>query len=226
VRDALNRVEDTLRIEVEKAVQPPWRGWPLLPVAVAAAAVTLVLLIVVAASKSAWILLGAGRGLVPEEYYHVSAFLLLLGTTFGQAVGWAGGSAIGYYVMTLVGFGPTWRTVRIAMSLVYVGLAGFPLLVYEILYGKWLLDIPRVGLEEWLATNYPDAYWLLIKAHPVVDYSLIPLGVVVLGILWGLGERVQRDPILQTVLALALLGTSLAVALSLGIHSTLVHIRL
>jgi hypothetical protein len=221
----LNR-EETLRIEVEKAAQPPWRGWPLLPVAVAAAAVTLLLLIVVAASKSAWILLGAGRGLVPEGYYHVSAFLLLLGTTFGQAVGWAGASAIGYYVMTLVGFGATWTTLRIAMSLVYVGLAGVPVTIFHLVYGEPLLGIPRVGVDEWLAANHPDARWLLIAAHPIVDWSLLPLGLVFLGILWGLGERVQRDPILQTVLALALLGTSLAVALSLGIHSTLVHIRL
>lgn len=200
------------------------RLWP--PVLIAVAVVTIVLLIVVANSKSAWFLLGAGRGLVPEEYYHVSAFLLMLGTTVGQAVGWAGGSAIGFYVMTLVGFPSTWTTARIAMSLVYLGLAGLPISVYEIFYGKWLLGLPRLGLEEWLAANYPDALWVLLTAHPIVDYSLIPLGVVFLGILWGFGERVQRDRIPQTVLALAVLGTSLAVALSLGIHSTLVHIRL
>lgn len=222
----MNRVEDTVQIEIERAEQPPWRSWPLAPVAIAAITVMIVLLIVVAASKSAWFLLGAGRGFVPEEYYHVSAFILLLGTTFGQAVGWAGGSAIGFYVMTLVGFGSTWTTARIAMSLVYLGLAGLPLSVYHILYGQWLLGIPREGLEEWLAAQYPDARWFLITAHPIVDLSLIPLGVVVLGLLWGAGERAQRDLVLQTVLALALLGTSLAVALSLGIHSTLVHIRL
>jgi hypothetical protein len=197
-----------------------------LPVLIAAAVVTIVLLIVVANSKSAWFLLGAGRGLVPEEYYHVSAFLLMLGTTFGQAVGWAGGSAIGFYVMRLVGFGSTWTTARIAMSLVYVGLAGLPISVYEVFYGKGLLGLPRVGLEKWLAANYPDAHWLLITGHPIVDWSLLPLGVVFLGVLWGFGERVRRDRVVQTVLALAVLGTSLAVALSLGIHSTLVHIHL
>jgi hypothetical protein len=77
-----------------------------------------------------------------------------------------------------------------------------------------------------LAANYPDAYWFLIYAHPVVDLSLIPLGIVFLGILWWFSDRVQRDPVFRTVLALALLGTSLAVALSLAIHSTLVHIRI
>jgi hypothetical protein len=195
-------------------------------VLIAAVAVIVVLAIIVAASRSAWFLLGAGRGFVPEEYYHVSGFVLVLATTVGQAVGWAGGSGILYYVMTRVGFGATWTTLRIAMSLVYLGLGGLPLLVYHILYGQWLLGIPRVGLEEWLTANSPDAYWLLITAHPVVDLSLIPLTVVFLGLLWGTGDRVQRNLVLQTVLALALLGTSLAVALSLGIHSTLVHIRL
>lgn len=216
-----------------EAVRPEWmrripeelsRLW--FPVLVAAAVVTLVLAIVVGASKSAWFLLGAGRGFVPEEYYHLMAFLLLLGTTFGQAVGWAGGSVIGYYAMRLVGFGSGWITARIAMSLVYVGLAGLPVSVYEVFYGKGLLGLPRLGLDEWLAQNYPEARWLLITGHPFVDWSLLPLGVVFLGILWGFGERVRRDRVVQTVLALAVLGTSLAVALSLGIHSTLVHIHL
>jgi len=98
--------------------------------------------------------------------------------------------------------------------------------LYHILYGQWLLGIPRAGLEEWLAANYPDAHWFLITAHPIVDLSLVPLAALFLGLLWGLGERVQERRVLQTLLALALLGTSLAVALSLGIHSTLVHIRL
>lgn len=209
---------------VRHAPEGLYRLW--VPVLIAAAVVTIVLLIVVEASKSAWFLLGAGRGLVPEEYYHVSGFLLVLATTFGQAVGWAGGSAVLFYAMTLVGLAADWTSARIAMSLAYLGLAGLPLSVYHILYGQWLLGIPRTGIEEWLAANHPDARWLLITAHPIVDLSLIPLGVVFLGLLWGFGERVQRDQILQTVLALALLGTSLAIALSLGIHSTLVHIRL
>jgi hypothetical protein len=49
--------------------------------------------------------------------------------------------------------------------------------------------------------------------------------IVFLGVLWKFGERVQRDPVYQTILALALLGTSFVVALSLAIHSTLVHVR-
>jgi len=67
---------------------------------------------------------------------------------------------------------------------------------------------------------------LLIYAHPFVDLSLIPLAVVFLGILWMSGERAKRNWLLRTVLAISLLATSLAVALSLGIHSTLVHIRI
>jgi len=193
---------------------------------IAAVVVTIVLLLLVVRSKSAWFLLGAGRGLVPEGYFHISGFILVLATMFGQAVGWAGGSGLLFYAMTLVGFGATWTTARIAMSLVYLGLGGLPLLFYHVFYGQWLLGLPRTGLEEWLAANYPDARWLLIPAHPAVDLSLIPLAALFLGALWGFGDRLRQSPVLQTVLALALLGTSLAVALSLAIHSTLVHIRL
>jgi len=222
----VNRAEESVGIQAEWGGRAQWQARLVIPVLIAAAATVLVLIAVVAGSKSAWLLLGAGRGFVPEEYYHVSAFLILLGTLFGQAVRWAGGSGIAFYVLTRLGFRSNWTTWRIAMSLVYLGLGGLPLLVYHIFYGQWLLGIPRVGLDEWLTANYPDARWLLITAHPIVDLSLVPLTVVFLGVLWGAGERVQRSLALQTVLALALLGTSLAGTLSLGIHSTLVHIRL
>ncbi len=198
--------------------------WP--PVGIAVLAVVLLLAVIVSASRAAWMLLGAGRGLVPEAYYPVSGFVLVLATTSGQAAGWAGGSALLYHVMTLVGFRTGWPTARLAMSVVYVGLAGLPVSVYHLLYGQWLLGLPRVGLEEWLLRQHPDAYWLLITAHPAVDLSLIPLAVVFLGLLWRSGDRLRHSLALQTVLWLVLLGTSLAVALSLGIHSTLVHVRL
>lgn len=222
----MNRAEEGVGAQGEQGAALRWQTGLVAPVLIAVAAVTIVLLLVVGRSKSAWVLLGAGRGLVPEEYYHVSGFVLVLATTFGQAVGWAGGSGLAYYAMTLIGFRPTWTTWRIAMSVVYLGLGGLPLLVYHVFYGQWLLGLPRVGLDQWLTVNYPDARWLLLGMHPVVDLSVIPLAAIFLGILWGFGERVRRSPVVQTILALALLGTSLAVALSLGIHSTLVHIRL
>lgn len=219
----MNRFENSLDI------QPEWveelRPW-VRPTLIASATVVIFLMIIVGFSKSAWMLLGAGRGFIPEGYYHVWGFVLMLGTTFGQAVGWAGGSAVAFYMMTLVGFPAIWTTARLAMSVVYLGLAALPLSVYHILYGGWLLGMPRVGLKEWLAANYPNAYWLLIYAHPVVDLSLIPLGIVFLWLLWKFGDRVEREPVFQTALALTFLFTSLAVALSLGIHSTLVHIRI
>lgn len=219
----MNRVERTL------SFQPEWieeiRPWARAAI-IAATTVTILLMLIVATSKSAWMLLGAGRGFIPEGYYHLWGFILIFGTLFGQAAGWAGGSGIAFYVMTMVGFPGTWATARLAMSIVYLGLAGLPLSVYHIFYGGWLLGLPRVGLKEWLAANYPDAYWLLIYAHPVVDLSLVPLAAIFLGLLWKFGERLQRESALQTALALSLLGTSLAVALSLMIHSTLVHIRI
>jgi len=202
-----------------------FRPW-VTPLAVAAVTVTIVLMLIVATSKSAWFLLGAGRGLVPEGYYHVWGFILTFGTVFGQAVGWLAGSAIAYYVLTLARFPSNWNTARWAMTIVYVGLAVLPFSAYHILFGGWLLSMPRVGLEEWLAANYPDAYWFVIYAHPVADFSLIPLALVFLAILWRYGESVQRSPLTQTIFALTVLATSLAVALSLALHSILVHIRI
>ncbi len=222
----MNHADKARNLAVEWPEQVRWILPWIRPALIAAATVTIALAIVVAASKSAWMLLGAGRGFVPEGYYHVWAFVLLFGTLFGQAVGWAGGSAVAVYVMTLVGFPASWSTVRLAMSIAYIGLAVLPFSAYHILYGGWLLGMPRVGLEEWLTQNYPDARWLLIPAHSIIDLSIMPLVVIFLGILWKFGDRVEREPVLQTALALALLFTSLAVALSLGIHSTLVHIRI
>jgi hypothetical protein len=163
---------------------------------------------------------------VPEAWYPVSGFVVVLATTFGQAAGWAAASALLYYLMTLVGPTAGWGTARLVMSVAYLGLAGLPSLVFHGLFGQWLLGLPRTGLVEWLATHYPDAHWLLIRAHPFIDLALIPLGLVFLGLLWGAGDTVRRSRAAQTVAALALLGTSLALALSMAIHSTLVHIRL
>jgi hypothetical protein len=196
------------------------------PLAVAAGIVIALTILVVATSPSAWFLLGAGRGFIPEALYPVWGLVLVVGTIFGQAIGWAGGSAIAFYVMTLVGFPSNWATVRLAMSIVYIGLAGFPLSVYHFFYGGWLLGIPRLGLKEWLWANYPSAYWLLIYAHPIIDLSLIPLGVGVLWILWKRDKQLFQERDLQTVFFLLILGTSFAVAMSLAIHSTLVHIRI
>jgi hypothetical protein len=213
-----------LAVDPDKGMVGALPLWP--PVLIALAVITALLALVVGASPSAWTLLGAGRGLVPEDYYAASGFVLVLATTLGQAVGWAGGSALFFHVLTLVGVPATWPTARLAMTMVYLGLAALPMTLFHVVAGGWLLGLPRVGLAEWLREQHPDASWLLITAHPVVDLSLIPLGVLFLWVLWGTGERVRHSFGLQTVGWLALLGTSLAVALSLAIHSTLVHIRL
>jgi hypothetical protein len=222
----MNRAATDVDVERAGGTAAPWVGRLWLPALIAVAAVTIVLLLVVERSRSAWMILGPGRGLVPHEYFHVSGFVVVLATTFGQVAGWAGGSGVAYYLMTLLGFPRGWTTARAAMSLVYVGLGGLPLLVYHWLYGQWLLGVPRGGLEEWLRAAHPDAAWLLLTLHPVVDLSLLPLGVIFLGVLWGAGERGKENLAVQTGLALSLLATSLAVGLSLAIHATLVQIRL
>lgn len=221
----MSRVET--EVLTDKRVEAPLRALAdlVVPVALAAAAVTVVLAAIVVESQSAWTLLGAGRGLVPEDYYPLWGFVLTLATTFGQAVGWAAGSGMAYYVLTRLGMRPplSWK---LAMSLVYVGLGGLPLAVYDGLFGGPLLGLPREGLEQMLQAQYPDAHWLLISLHPLVDGSVAPLAIAFLGLLWFTGERPRESRVVQTLIALALLGTSLAVALSLAIHSTLAHIRL
>jgi hypothetical protein len=196
------------------------------PALIGAAAVTILLLVVVVASHSAWSLLGIGRGFVIEELYPLSGFAMVLALTFGHAIAWAIGSVIAFYLMMFFGYQDTWKTARNAMAVVYLVLGPLPLLFYHILYGGWLLGMPRAGLGEWLAENHPSARWLLIYAHPVIDFSVIPLAAIFLGILWKYGDRLQRETNLQTALALTILGTSLAVALSLAIHSILVHARI
>jgi hypothetical protein len=221
----MNHADTKQGIEFENVEYRNWLDKLWRPVVTAAAIVTILLLLIVVASKPAWDLLGAGRGFIPEELYLLSGFFLVLGTTFGQAIGWAIGTGIAIYLMTLFGYLPDWKAARIAMSIVYFGLLLAPLFFFHILYGGWLLGIPRPGLADWLWANHPGAAWLLLTAHPIVDLSLIPLAIIFLWILWRREQRLQGEFALQTGLALSLLGTSLMVALSLAIHSTLVHVR-
>lgn len=209
------------------------RGAPVRPVAglVGAAAVSLaaaaiLLAIIVAASPSAWHLLGAGRGLVDPERYPLFGYGLVLGTTIGQVVGWAGGSGLLWYLLTLAGRPPAWVTLRLAMTVVYLTLGAVPVLVYHVFFGGWLLGLPRAGLPEWLLEHHPDAHWLLVTAHPFIDLAPVPLGAAFLLLVWPFGTAVRTMALAQTGLALTAFLTSLAVALSLAIHSTLVHIRL
>ncbi len=213
------------------AVEQAGGGWltPALlgPVALAAAIVAAVAAAIVLATPSAWRLLGAGRGLVPEAYYPHWALVILLGTTFGQGVGWAGGSALAAYAWGVVtGRRPSPRAVRGAMILVYLGLAVVPVTLYHAVFGRPLAGLPREGLREWLATTYPDAHALLFAAHPVVDLVPFALAPAVVWMLWRLDDSRLARAGTQTLLALLILGTSLAVALSLGIHAVLVHLRL
>jgi hypothetical protein len=149
--------------------------------------------------------------------------VLIMLTTIGQAVGWAAGAAIIYHVLLLAGFPRGDGVGKVAMTVTFLGLSIGPLLAYHLLFGAPLLGLPRTGLAEWLLENHPDAHALLVTYHPAVDLAVVPLGAVFLGVLWltrarGLGVR--------ALLAIALLGTSLAIALSLAIHATIVHVRL
>ncbi|GIX46356.1 MAG: hypothetical protein KatS3mg131_0567 [Candidatus Tectimicrobiota bacterium] len=208
-------------------IAPGWLRRALGALVVALIAIAVLAVLVVFATRSAWQLLGVGRGLVSPEFYPYSGLLVLLGTTLGQFAGWAGGSALLVYLWRRLTQRPlTPRVVQVAVSLVYLGMAVLPILVYHVLFGPPLAGLPRPGLEAWVRTHHPDAYALLFPGHRVVDFSVIPLAIAVLALVWSSKERLVRHFGLQTLVLFLILATSFAVALSLAIHSTLVHIRL
>jgi hypothetical protein len=214
------------RHAVTRAVEPPRAPGAARfvgPAALALALAAVALALVVNGTRSAWTLLAAGRGVVPEAYYPAWAFVLIFATTLGQAVGWAGGSGIGYWVLTRLGFPPGAFSWKLAMSLVYLGLGGLPLLVFHVIFGRPLLGMPRESLAARLAADYPDAHLLVITLHPLVDLAVIPLGLLFLALVWASGP--ERSTPARYAVALTVIATSLAVALSLAIHSTLVHLR-
>ena len=193
------------------------------PALVAVVAAALTLGAIVKATRSAWLLLGAGAGVIPDDYLPLWGFALVFATTVGQAVGWVAGSALTYYVMTRAGLPSTALTWKLVMSLVYAGLGALPLLAYHALFGGPLLGLARQGVAARLAAEYPDAHLLLFTLHPIVDLSVIPLATLFFALVWLLAP--ERSALSRYGIALAVIGTSLAIALSLATHSTLVHLR-
>ena len=209
------------------SLESKWLWRSIGPLLIAVVAVIVLAGVVVFATKSAWQLLGVGRGFVPPRFYHYSGLFVVLGTTFGQFIGWAGGSALlAYLWRTLIRQPITLRVVQVSTSIVYLGMAVLPIFVYHLLFGQPLAGIPRPGLVDWLREYYPDAYTLLLPGHRLIDFLIVPLMVAVLALIWGSGERLIRHRGMQTLVLFLILVTSLAVAMSLAIHSTLAHIRL
>lgn len=214
------------RTEVLSGAEPLIGQGAWVAIVVAVVVAILAGALVVMANQPVWQLLGAGRGLIPEEYYHLSALVIVMATTLGQFAGWIIGTAVLAFAWHLLGKPVTPLYVRGAMTVIYLGLVALPLFFFHALFGQPLAGIPREGFAEWVAANHPGAYGLLFSAHPIVDLSLIPYAVITLALLWGLGDRVLRNRGLQIVLALVVMATSFSVALSLAIHSTLVHLRI
>jgi hypothetical protein len=214
------------QIEADSRNQAPRIGWGRAivgPTLVAVIAAGLTLAAIVKATRSAWLLLGAGAGVIPDEHLPLWGFALVFATTLGQTAGWAAISALAYHVPIRAGLPPTVFAGKLAMSLVYAALGALPLLVYHVFFGGPLLGLARHGVAARLAADYPDAHLLLFTLHPIVDLSVIPLAAVFLGCLWLLAPERSAGP--RYGLALALIGTFLAIALSLATHSTLVHLR-
>ena len=145
-----------------------WISRAAKPLMIVAASVIVLAVVVTFVFQASWQILGVGRGVVPPDFYPYMGLLVLLGTTFGQFIGWAAGSALVVHGWQLVTRRPIdLRAVQISTSVVYLGLAAVPLFFYHLLFGGPLAGIPREDLVTWLRDNHGSAYWLLIAGHPV-----------------------------------------------------------
>ncbi len=213
-------------VSQDMSLDTGWLQRAVGPGLIAAVMIVAVAVLVVFTSKSAWLLLGVGRGLVTPAFYHYTGLLVVLGTTFGLCAGWAVGSAFLVYIWHLLGSATTLNVVQVCMSTAYGGFAILPILLYHLLFGQPLAGLPRPGLAAWVLQAYPDAYWLLFPGHWVTDLLMIPLLIAGLALLWGGKEQWWRHRGVQILMLFLMLLTFFAVALSLGIHSTLAHLHL
>ncbi len=168
----------------------------------------------------AWHLLGVGRPVVPDAFYPLTALAVLLITTGGLAVAFAGGTMSLLALWQILGKGVGFATVRVFAGLSYLFVTLLPTIFIH-LYG-----LPRPGLAQWLQTQNPDAYQVIFGLHRVVDLSHFLLAIAGIGILWGVGDKLQTSRVAQAAFVVVLLFTFFSVSLTLGFHSALAGIHI
>ena len=168
----------------------------------------------------AWQLLGVGRPVVPEGLYPVTAMAVLLITTGGLAVAFAGGTMSLLALWQILGKEVSFAAVRVFAGVSYLVVTLLPTSFIH-LYG-----IPRPGLAHWLQTQNPDAYQVLFGMHRAVDLSHFVLAFLGIGLLWGLGDKLRTSRVAQAAFVVVLLLTFFGISVTLGFHSTLVRIQI
>ncbi len=168
----------------------------------------------------AWHLLGVGRPVVPEAFYPLTALAVLLFTTILGAITFAGLTMSLLALWQVLGKEVSFAVVRIFAGLSYLFVTLLPTIFIH-LYG-----LPRLGLAQWLQTHNPDAYQVLFGLHRVVDLSHFLLAIVGIGILWGLGDKLQTSRVAQAAFVVVLLFTFFGISVTLGFHSALAGIHI
>ena len=168
----------------------------------------------------AWQLLGVGRPVVPEGLYPVTALAVLLFTTILGAITFAGLTVSLLALWQVLGKEVSFAVVRVFAGLSYLFVTLLPTIFIH-LYG-----LPRPGLAQWLQTHNPDAYQVLFGMYRAVDLSHFVLALLGIGLLWGLGDKLQTSRVAQAAFVVVLLLTFFGISVTLGFHSTLVRIQI
>lgn len=168
----------------------------------------------------AWQLLGVGRPVVPEGLYPVTALAVLLFTTILGAITFAGLTMSLLALWQVLGKEVSFAVVWVFAGLSYLFVTLLPTIFIH-LYG-----LPRPGLAQWLQTHNPDAYQVIFGLHRVVDLSHFLLAIAGIGILWGVGDKLQTSRVAQAAFVVVLLFTFFGISMTLGFHSTLVRIQI
>ena len=164
-------------------------------------------------STPAWYILGVGRPLVPEFLMPVTGFVVLLMTTGGLSVAWAGGTISFLELWEVLGNRTTFASVRV--------FSGLSLLIVWFLVATFLhiFAVPRPGLEAQLLGQDPALQYALYTFHRYNDFMHFVLAVGALGMLWGYGEGLLRNRLAQVVTLVLIWLTFYCLSLTIGLHA-------
>jgi hypothetical protein len=167
----------------------------------------------------AWYVLGVGRSFLPESLYPLAAMAVLFITTGGLTSAFVGATIGLLALWEVLGKKVSFAVVRVFAGLSYLFASLYPS-VFIHLYG-----IPRPELEAWLLSRNPDAHEVLFGMHRPVDLSHFILALIGVGLLWGLGDKLRTNRIVQAAFVVVVLLTYFSISLTLGFHSTLLRIN-
>jgi hypothetical protein len=166
----------------------------------------------------AWYVLGVGRPALPEFLMPVTAFVLLLVTTGGLTVAWAGGTVSLLGLWEVLGKKMTFASVRL--------FAGLTLLIIWFLVATYLhiCAVPRPELETQILSQNPALHYALYTFHYYNDVMHFLFAIAALAMIWGYGEGLLRHRLPQVVTLVLIWLTFFSLSLTIGLHSAAVRI--